>query len=425
VRLDFLPASLLDAELDHIEWRVLAALQQYVGKPIPQRQLGKRLGMKPHRVGDLLEALEAKGYVQLRKPTEWNPDGSWKEATRLVAIKRHAIVGRKLWLTIPSAVAEVYGNRTASALRLRLHGLQLLEQRKRDERRDPKSLPWIAPRQAAASLGGLDPDNHGDRQRIRRAYVHQRDLGWLTKAPLPKRQRLRLPDGTRRRITGATEKKLSLTRTLIDKVPDPITLAIVAKLAPAGRPLRLDPLIDELRATLREIAASDNYDFEQQPEYDAEARRRSEAEATAALEEIDRKDGFADTGRDSKRSLGDTRRDSKRSLGDTGSAVSPKAESPKNSSLRDRKKQIDGRNVVDEQKRSAAKAAARKSGLVRKDGSGPAKPPARCPSCEVGGGPHVEGCSRIGRNQHRSSRGHTNACGARPQPRFHHKRTRA
>src|SRR5205823_4071355 len=105
-------------------------LQDFVGRPIPQRKLGELLGMKPLHVGDVLDALEAKDYIQLRKPSEWKPDGSWKEATKLVAIRKHPITHETpQWINLPAGVVATYGRHKATSLRLRLHALQMLEQR--------------------------------------------------------------------------------------------------------------------------------------------------------------------------------------------------------------------------------------------------------------------------------------------------------
>jgi hypothetical protein len=408
VRLDFVPASLSDDELDHVEWRVLAALQHYVSQPIPQRQLGARLRMKPHHVGDVIDALAAKGYLKQLRPTAWNEDGSWREATRLTAIKRHAVVGEKVWLTIPSKVEDTYGHDKATALRLRLHGLQMLEQRERGDRRDPTSLPWIAPRKAAARLGGLDPDSRNDRERIATAYQAQRRLGWLTKAVPAKRQRLRLPDGTRRRITGATVKKLSLARTLIDKLPDEVTLALAAELAPAGRPLRLDPLIDNLRRAIRESAILDEavyryeHGIDQPPEPDEDERKRLDEALANDLDEIDR--------RDSKYGIGDTRRDSKHGIGHTGTSGRPKPRGPKGSSLRDQEKEIESLKVAGDQERSESTAEARKGGGEKEPPREPSPTRRSCPECEVGGGRHGDECSFAApRYSARDGRWHTNS----------------
>ena len=214
------PDSVLDPNLTDVEWYVLAELQDFVGRLVGQRYVASQIGMDKDRLRAALRSLDAQlDYIETQACNERNEDGSRKEATRLLAIKKHAVAGSRGWIEIPRDVIEAYGRTQATPRHVRVHARQLLEQRKRRQRINPRNLPWIAPRFVVAGFGR--DAGRSELRAITETYTKQRELGFLAKKQPANSQRLRVPDGTRRRVThGATDAQVKLGRRLIDEVPN-------------------------------------------------------------------------------------------------------------------------------------------------------------------------------------------------------------
>jgi hypothetical protein len=347
VRLDYVADSVSDPTLGDVEWYVLCGLQHYVDHTIPQRAVGRRLRMEPYRVGRAIRALEESGHIAIRRPQEWNPDGSWKGAIRLLTIRKHAIAGAREWYSIPHAVQNAYGRNEATALRLRLHGLQMVVQHRGRQKHDPRNLPQLDRRKAAECIGSLDPNKDADLRRVQSGYTEQRELGFLKAATPEKRQRVSLPDSTRPRIIGATDEQMTLLRALIAQMPQAVTLAIVAKL---GSPLPINPLLDALRTAKREGAISDElvYGLEHSIGPHVELDEQSLVDDLTA---IDRLDSYVPTGH--------TPLDSYVPTGHTGSAV-PKGEYLKESRSATESRRSRGERPPVSRGRSQGQSEARK-----------------------------------------------------------------